>query len=308
MIHDTFFKRLSVVVVASNSPKALEKTLASLRRQGEFPDTEVIAVSNFEGQDLSGLRERFPFARSMALQRDATVPELRARGISLSSGEIVAFVEDYGFVDDRWCAEIKKAHDSHFSVVGGAVENRCPNKLRNWAVYFFDYGKYMLPATAGFAATLSGLNVSYKRAVLGEIEETFRDGFHETFVHEELKKKGHQLWLVPSAIVFLSKDYRLGETFRSFFDLARSFAGTRVVHYKPLTRALFGLGTCLLPVVLPLRVVLRVIPKRRNLSRLFLCIPILTLLMIGWAAGEFCGYVFSKAANPRNSAKDLQRT
>jgi hypothetical protein len=90
------------------------------------------------------------------------VPELRTKGINLAHGEIFALVEDYCTLDEHWCAEIKKAHRLPFSVIGGAVENRSPDKLLNWAVYFYDYGKYMFPAQPGAVETLSGMNVSYK--------------------------------------------------------------------------------------------------------------------------------------------------
>ncbi|MGH9688098.1 MAG: glycosyltransferase family 2 protein [Candidatus Acidiferrales bacterium] len=290
-------RKLSVVVLASNNMAALERTLSSLRGQAESPDTEVIAVCNFDGEILTSLQERFPFVRSVALPRDATVAELRTTGVHMSNGRIVAFVEDYAFVDEQWCAEIMKAHESRFSIVGGAVENRSPNKPLNWAVYFFDYGKYMPPLQSGITATLSGINVSYKRDALAEVEETFRDGFHETFVHEQLKSKGHELLLAPSAIVYLSTDFVFAATLRNFFIFARSFASKRVVDRTPANRLVFALGSCLLPILLPVRVVLRIVLKQRHLWPLILSVPHLSILMTGWAAGEFYGCLFGEAAS-----------
>lgn len=295
MIHDPPSKKLSVVVVASNGLEALVRTLTSLKGQGESQDTEVIVVSNFDSEGQARLKAVFPFARPVDLPKDTTVAELRTCGINLSNGEIVAFVEDYGFVDDQWCAEIKKGHGLRHAVVGGAVENRSPNRLLNWAVYFFDYGKYMPPLQAGVVSTLSGINVSYETKVLKEIEETFRDGFHETFVHEGLKKSGHELWLAASAIVFLSKNYEFGNTYRSFFKLARSFAEKRVVHLSLAERLPLILGSCLLPLLLPVRVALNILPKRRHLLKLALCLPYLCVLMSSWSLGEFCGYLFAEA-------------
>jgi glycosyltransferase involved in cell wall biosynthesis len=297
MSRDDASKKLSVVVVASNDAVALEKTLASLTGAAKSPDTETIAVCNFDGAVLASLQQKFPFIKTAVLPKDTSVAALRTRGVQLANGEIIAFVEDYGFVDDRWLAEIKKAHDSGFSVVGGAIENKCPNRLLNWAVYFFDYGRYMPPLEAGLTATLSGMNVSYNRKALEKFAETYREGFHETFVHEQLKSSGYELYLAPSAIVYLSKDYKLGATVQSFFALARSFATRRVVYKTRSKRALLALGSCLLPVLLPLRTVLCVLPKKKHLLSLVLCVPHLSVLMTGWAAGEFCGYLFGEAAN-----------
>jgi len=299
MILGTASLKLSVVVAASNDLAPLERTLASLKGQAETVDTEVIAVCNFDGQAQEEIRKHFPFVKCVTLATDSIVPELRTRGIYLARGEIIALVEDYCTLDERWCAEIKKAHESHHPIVGGAVENRCPDKPLNWAVYFYDYGKYMLPEQGRVAATLSGMNVSYKRGVLKEVESAFHDGFYETSIHEELRRQGHDLYLAPAAIAYLSKDYEFGEILRTYFHLGRSFAGRRVAGARPVKRALFALGACLLPILLILRTVIRTTPKRRHVKKLFLSLPYLLSLAASWSSGEFCGYLSGEGLSAR---------
>ena len=299
MILQPASSKLSVIVAASNDFAALEKTLASLKRQAENPDTEVIAVCNFDGEAKEKVEKQFPFVKYVTLASDTTVPESRSRGIYLSRGEIIALVEDYCTLDDRWCGEIKKAHESGHPIVGGVVENRCPDKLLNWAVYFYDYGKYMLPEQGRVAATLSGMNVSYKREVLKEVENAFHDGFYETSIHEALRRRGHDLYLAPSAIAYLSKDYEFGEILRTYFHLGRSFAARRVAGARPVKRALFALGACLLPILLSLRTVIRTIPKRRHVKKLFLSLPYLLSLTASWSSGEFCGYLCGEGSSAR---------
>ncbi len=297
MILEPASLELSVVVAASNDLAALEKTLDSLRGQAETADTEVIAVCNFEVKDE--VAKRFPFVRCVTLASDTTVPELRARGIHVARGKIIALVEDYCTLDELWCAEIKKAHQSQHAIVGGSVENRCPDKALNWAAYFYDYGKYMAPVQAGPAQTLSGMNVSYAREVLREVQESFRDGFYEVFAHDELKRRGHQLYLEPSAVVYLAKDYRFREIFRSYFHQARAFAGRRVADSALINRAVLALGACALPILLPGRVVLRTVPNRRYLLQLLRCFPHLFALTASWSVGEFCGYLFGEGESSR---------
>jgi hypothetical protein len=299
MILGTASLKLSVVVAASNDLASLQRTLASLKGQAETVDTEVIAVCNFDGQAQEEIRKQFPFVKCVTLATDSIVPELRTRGIYLSRGEIIALVEDYCTLDDFWCAEIKKAHGSHHPIIGGAVENRCPDKPLNWAVYFYDYGKYMLPEQGRVAATLSGMNVSYKREVLKEVESAFHDGFYETSIHEDLRRQGHDLYLAPSAIAYLSKDYEFGEILRTYFYLGRSFAGRRVAGARPGKRALFALGACLLPILLSLRTVIRTTPKRRHVKKLFLSLPYLLSLTVSWSSGEFCGYLSGEGSSAR---------
>jgi len=299
MILQPASSKLSVIVAASNDFAALEKTLASLKRQAENPDTEVIAVCNFDGEAKEKVEKQFPFVKYVTLASDTTVPESRSRGIYLSRGEIIALVEDYCTLDDRWCGEIKKAHESGHPIVGGVVENRCPDKLLNWAVYFYDYGKYMLPEQGRVAATLSGMNVSYKREVLKEVENAFHDGFYETSIHEELRRQGHDLYLAPSAIAYLSKDYEFGKILRTYFHLARSFASQRSGGVRPAKRALLALGSCVLPILLLARIVLRTVRKQRYLVKLFLALPNLAILLTFWSAGELCGYLCGEGSSAR---------
>ncbi len=297
MILESASLKLSLFIAASNDLAALEKTLDSLSGQAETAYTEVLAVCNFEVTDQ--VAKRFPFVKCVSLASDTTVPELRTRGIYLARGEIIALVEDYCTLDENWCAEIKKAHQSQHPIVGGSVENRCPDKPLNWAIYFYDYGKYMAPVQAGPVQTLSGISVSYTREVLREVQESFRDGFYEVFAHEEIKRRGHQLYLQPSAVVYFTKDFACGEIFRSYFHLARAFAGRRVADSALTKRLLLALGSCVLPILLSGRVVLRTVPKRRYFPQLLRCLPHLFALTTSWSVGEFCGYLFGEADSAR---------
>jgi hypothetical protein len=291
--------KLSVIVAASNDCVALAKTLASLKGQAENADTEVIAFCNFDGEVKSNVVKEFPFVKCETLASDTTVPELRSRGIYLSRGKIIALVEDYCVLDDLWCAEVKKVHEAGHAIVGGAVENRCPDKLLNWAVYFYDYGKYMLPERERLAATLSGMNVSYDREVLKKVEGTFRDGFYETSIHEELKGHGYDLYLAPSAIAYLSKDYEFGKILPTYFHLGRSFASQRIDGIRPARRVLLALGSFALPILLLARIAFRTVLKRRYLQKLFLASPALCLLVTFWSAGELCGYLCGEGSSAR---------
>ncbi len=193
-------------------------------------------------------------------------------------------------ISTRWSEEIKRAHESA-SIVGGSVENASVERALDWAVYFYDYGKYMVPNRAGAPGTLSGINVSYKRAILDEIREIYRNGFYETFVNEELKKRGHQLVLTPSAIVYHKKNYKTRRAAEHSYHLARSFAAQRVADSDFLKRAFFAATSLILPVLLPARIILATMKKGRHLKELVSATPYLIFLMLIWSYGEFCGYL-----------------
>jgi GT2 family glycosyltransferase len=202
----------------------------------------------------------------------------------------VALAEDHCTFAKNWCSELKKSHELPFSVIGGAVENASIERALDWAVYFYDYGKFMLPFMAGLVPALSGNNVSYKRAALQEVEESFRQGFFEPFTHGELARRGHSLYLTPSVVVYHQKRYKTRDAVVQAYHLARSFAGKRVMGLPSRQRAAFAAGSLVLPLLLPGRIVLRTLRKRRLVPQLVKSLPYLLVLTTIWSFGEFCGY------------------
>jgi GT2 family glycosyltransferase len=288
---------LSIVVAAWNDASSLQECLRSLSRQIEPADTEIIVVSNYSRKHTEMLEKQFPQIRQVNLPETATVPELRAEGIYQSKGAIVALLEDHSFLCENWCAEIKKGHDLPYSIVGGSVDNASRERLIDWAVYFYDYGKYMSPNQAGVVDSLSGNNVSYKRAALAQVESCFRNGFYETFIHGELRRQGHPLYMAPAAVVYHKKHYGAKQALIDCYHHGRLFSGKRVGEASRLQRGALTIGSLVLPILLPARIALRIIQKKRHIKELLLSLPHLLLLMTSWSVGEFCGYAFGAGAS-----------
>lgn len=286
--------KLSVVVAAWGDGPELQRCLASLSDQENASDTEIIVVSNDGGRLTESMKRQFPQVRYISLPEQTTVPELRAEGINHASGEVIALTEDNCVIDKRWCAEINRAHNSPHQIIGGSVENISVGGPLNWAVYFYEYGKYMLPNDPGVVECLPGNNVSYKRSVFTEVADHLREGFFETFIHQELKKRGHTLYLAPSAVVFHQKSYRLKKAIKQCYHSGRSFAGIRAAQV-PLARRLgLTIGSLALPLILPLRIAMRTVRKGTHIRELLISLPYLLSLMTSWSCGELCGYVFGE--------------
>ena len=283
--------RLSIVIAAWNDKSSLRQCLASLYEQANSDDTEVIVVSNYDGEARAIVQKDFPSVEYLFLSEAATVPQLRTKGIDRAKGEIVALLEDHCIFDENWCAEIKQAHELPYSIIGGSVENTSGERPLDWAVYFYDYGKYMLPNQAGTVDSLSGINVSYKRSVLDKVKSSFERGFFETFINEELKKQGEVLYLWPGAIVYHHKHYEMKAAFTESYRYGRSFGGMRTMNTVVWQRVGLILGSLALPVLLPARIALRTLKKGRHLKELLWCLPHIMLLMTSWSYGELCGYV-----------------
>src|SRR5215469_14843945 len=280
--------KLSIVIAAWNGLLSLERCLRSLKTDGEAPDIEVIVVTNFDAAEM--LKTQFPYVQHVAASSHTTVPVLRTTGVFQAGGEIVALAEDHCTFGDGWCSEVKKAHQLPYSVIGGPVENASGERALDWAVYFYDYGRFMLPSPAAVVEVLPGNNVSFKRSILQELEPSLRAGFFEAAIKHELEKRELVLYLAPSVVVYHCKHYKVGKAIRQCYHLARAFAGKRVLNTLWIKRAALVLGSLALPMLLPGRIVTRTVRKRRHIKELVRSLPYLLTLLTSWSFGEFCGY------------------
>src|SRR6266851_399303 len=189
----------------------LEPCLAALMRQKGAPAMEIIVphlpgmagiaalgaehqnVHFVEAEDLrtytgrSGSREHHD--------------ELRARGLAVARGSIVALIEDHVIPAPDWSASIhasllEASLSPRFAAVGGAIENGVDRPL-NWAVYFCDFIRYQNPVQAGDSAFASDANIAYRRAALESIRAVWQDAFHEPSVNEALRSRGEMVALAP---------------------------------------------------------------------------------------------------------------
>lgn len=288
-----------MVVAASHSRAGLEACLASLRDQVAGGEIEVIAVCNCCVGAVHPIEEAFPFVRLIDAPPGTTVPELRTLGIQAATGKIVSLLEDNCIVSPTWCCAIRRAHANSHAIVGGAVERDGEHRAVDWAVYFYEYGRYMLPCKEGSSATLSGNNVSYTRELLEEVRDEFRNGFFEAFLHNRLRGQGCLLHMTPDAVVYHTQTYQVDKVLVQAFYHGRHYAGRRIADTSRLTRLGFAAGSALLPLILPWRIAQRVLRRRRHLQELMVAMPYLTLFMTSWACGELIGYLCGEGKSVR---------
>lgn len=283
---------LSVVVAATGTAEQLGRCLDALARQTVRP--EVIVVSNRPGNTPSPARVpaiESPHVSFVSMGTGTTVPRLRAEGISRASGDIVVLTEDNVVATRTWCEELLRTHQAGHEVVGGPVDHEPTGTLVDWATYFYEYGRYMPPVTAGEADALPGNNVSYRRSDLLEITDHFEEGFYEVFVHDEMKRTGRALHLHPPALVHHIGRYEPGNVLRACYHHARAYAGMRTDDRGLAARLLFAAGSVLLPPVLVARIGHVVIIRRRHIGPFLRSIVWLLPFMCSWAFGELSGYL-----------------
>lgn len=284
---------LSIVIAAWNNTSYLNSCLASLEGQVSTVATEVIVMSNYDCA-TEKMKTEFSFVQFVRLPEESTVPKLRSEGVLRSKGKVIALLEDHCTFGENWCSEIISGHELPYAIVGGAIENgRHQNRL-DWAVYFYDYGKYMLPMCEQVVNALSGANVSYKREVLSDMTGLIADGFYENTVHDNLRRKGYDLFLEPRAIVYHNKNYRFNEALTQSYHHARAYAARRISGPLRFKRAVFTTVSLVLPLVLGSRIAFGIFGKRRHFKKLVNSSPYLLPLLTVWSYGELCGYLFGE--------------
>lgn len=283
---------VSIVIAAASGWAPLAKCLAALARQQGAVTAEII-VAAAAGSEIPRLvGEQYPRVRTVVLDRDPSVPRLRAAAIHAARGGIVAITEDHCIPSPDWYQSIQRAHEGReAAAIGGAVDNAATSRLVDWAVYFCEYSRFASPMRPGETDDLPGPNVSYKHPVLRELREFVADEYWETFVHDELRGRGHQLWCDPSIRVDHCVHFRFGPFMVERYHYGRAYAGRRNPALGWAGRFRYAVLSPLLIPVFVLRVGRNVLSRRRHWSRFARTLPMVCCFAAAAAAGEGVGYV-----------------
>jgi len=297
-----------VVVIVSDTVGAraqaghLGDCLEALSHQTAAPETEIIVPHHLEVDGLEEIKQRFPEVKFIP------VPEirisgrrgggrehhdtLRATGMAAARGALIGILEDHAKPDPGWCAQVAATHREAYAAVGGAIENGIDRPL-NWAVYFCDFGKYQNPLPAGETTFASDANVTYKRAALESVRETWTPNFREVVVNGALRERGEKLALDPKMVVYQNRtDLRLGTALSERYVWGRSYAATRNALLSGPKRLFLAALSPILPAVLTLRLAKIAWERRRNFGKFLTALPYTLLLTVVWSLGEGIGYLF----------------
>jgi len=303
---------LSVVVVMVSDTTSrpdtrhLEPCLAALTGQAGAPPIEII-VPHLPGiPGIAALRREYSDVRFV----EAGVPweaggsrehhdELRARGLALARGSIVALTEDHGIPAPDWIARIHASLSRPYAAVGGAIENGVDRPL-NWAVYFCDFLRYQNPVLEAESAYASDANVAYRRAALESIRPVWEQKFYEPSVNEALRSRGEIVTLAPDMVLYQHRQgLRLGSALKERFVWGRSYAAGRG-RLAPSRRFFWAVFSPALPVLLLARMTAMAWKKQRRLAPFLKALPLTAMLLVSWSLGELAGYVTGRP-NSRSS-------
>lgn len=283
-------KKLSVVLASQNALTSVSDCLKTLENQAE--DIEIIVVDNSTDDTAKIIERDFPNVKLINAAKEKLIPELWGIGIKNSTGEYVALTTTHFVPSDNWIAETLLANEADYAGIGGAIENDAAAGLVSWAVYFCRYSPYMLPFEKAEVEDFAADNASYRRRDLQFVEAAMSDGFWENFVHQQMRKADMKLLKTPRIVVYHRDSFTFSGFMNQRFHHGKQFGNTRAAQMPIATRLVYAALSPVIPFLYLYRIIGRVFAKKRNIGKLVLASPILTLFLLSWSAGEFSGYLW----------------
>jgi len=280
---------LSVVVPSVSGVRDLTDCLHALFTNAASTPIEVLVPDRCGEPLRSEVARRFPRARVLPAAPGTSIPDLRAIAFAEARAGSIAVIEDHVLVPPGWAEQMLEAQARGEDVVAGAVCNAATDRLVDWAAFFCDYGHVMPPLPAGPAEWLTGNNTVYRRDLLRRYRAFTGADRWEGCLHDALRRDGVRLVCRPDIQVRHKKHYTVGEFLSQRYLYARSYAGSRLKHSSPVTKAAYGIAALALPPLLFARIVGRVLTKRGHRWRLVCASPLVALFVCAWAAGEVVG-------------------
>jgi len=209
--HDTQKLTATIVICTRNRPTSLRKCLEGIAHLERAPD-EVIVVDNTSGDKETEAAAR-KFSARYTFEPIAGLSRARNRGLSESTSEIVAFLDDDAWPDERWLESLLEPFvDPHVgSVTGRTVLPESHADSIDWEPTRFlsnkDHQWFEIAAFGGLGigtnmalrkTACNGWKVFDERLGRGTLFQGMEE--HHAFVH--LLSIGYCAVHVPSAIVF----------------------------------------------------------------------------------------------------------
>ncbi len=249
--------QLSVVIASYDAEKTIKTCLDSLENQTTDKDFEIIVVDSSIDSTALLIEINFPSVRLYKFPERKFCGDARNWGISVATGEIIAFIDADCVAGNNWVDKLLTAHQSSHPAIGGAIANGNPDSLVGWAAYFCEFSRWMPNTPSARMTDIAGANMSYKRKVFSDLGK-FIEGTYcsDTDFHWRLQQMGHYPQFEPSIMIF---HYNI-DAFLKFvlheFDHGKNFAQVRVSgkKFSKLRRALYATLFFLIPLKLLLEI------------------------------------------------------
>ncbi len=288
--------QLSVVIATTHPWPNSQECLEILLPQIAGIDAEILLA------DSSGIGLPEPVPEHLKSVRwikalGASVFHLRAIGTSAATGKIIAWTEDHCRPATDWCEKILKAHSAHpeLAAIGGSMENGSTTTTSDWANFLTTFAPFIAPIDLAKTDRVPpAANISFKRRAIptGEIGP----GEIEFVIKPQLLKE-RLIGIDDRIVVRHIQSRRLLESAIMHFHNGRSTSGLIASQLSNDSRRQ-RLRRCFrLPQAIVQNVTEPLAGKTSVEEPLRRALPIIRLLAICHAAGEFWGLVFRTAGS-----------
>jgi len=282
---------ISVIVAAPDAGSNLRECLSALASQLQPPELEIVVVDGSERRDVEQLITDFPAARFLRLSASNSIPRLWSAGIAATQGRIVALTIENCAPSPDWVQKMLTAHEAPWPAVGGAIEIGPNASLVDWAIYFCRYSSHILPFSSRFLDDLPGDNCSYKHEALDQTRDLMSDGFWETFINYDMRRRGQKLLSDPSPVVTYLGGIPGWQFFRRRYIHGRYFSARRARDFTSAQRLMRAAASPIILLLLLNRITGRVWRNGRHRSKYLTALPLVICFLLAWTAGEGLGYV-----------------
>jgi glycosyltransferase involved in cell wall biosynthesis len=281
---------VSVVIACVNGMPSIGECIDHLSDQeGDIP-AEIIVADRCGEPVRREIRQRYPQVVLIEADAHATIPKLRAMGMALAKGKMIAILEDHCNVSRTWMEVVRRAQAAGEQAIGGAVENGATDRVVDWAVYFCEYARFMLPVARGRVQEITGNNSVYDRRLLERIGPELKEEVWESFLHQKMREMGVPFYSDPELLVSHKKEFGYGYFWSQRYHYSRSFAGMRMAGAPIWKRlAVAGASGVLLPPLLLWRMFKSVRAKGRLGAQFARSLPVIGTFLVPWAWGEVVG-------------------
>jgi hypothetical protein len=299
------------VVVPTDCYETVAEVIRSLEAQSAAGSIELVLVTPAAERIASERLEhaRFHGVRVVQVSRLDPLMAATAAGIRAATAPVVAIGETHSYPEEGWAAALIDAHRAPWAAVGPAITNANPGSLISWANLYLDYGPFVEITKGGVAGNVPLHNGSFKRAVLLEYGPRLTDALASPVeLVEDLKSRGHELFLEPAARTAHLNVSRPGPWLAERFHAGRTMAAERARAWTAARRLAYAAAAPLIPAVLLTRALRHMRASRRGSMLLPRILPELLISLAVSAAGEFFGYASGKGGSARRlHAMELHR-
>jgi hypothetical protein len=295
--------QLSVVLMAGTQRARTRRALEALQSQTVAGRIELVLVDCAPETEQLDLPAELGWATVAPQPVICGLGEARAAGARAAKGPIVAFLVDHCYPAPGWAEALVAAYGGPWAAVGYSFGSANPGSYVNRTAILAQFGPWLEAAGGGAVGTLPGLNVSYRREVLMEIDgELGRLLEIDLLLHERMRKRGLELGFEPRAVVVYESFGSVLETALANHAYSEQFAAqrARAGRWPGARRLLYGLASPLLVTALRLAATARETARRpRKLPHTTVALPGILAIALMAALGEARGYLLGARGTHR---------